>query len=89
MQQLFFYLMEAFHVLYNAQLDDKCGNELKELCRNTDHLFIGQEDKHMEIWNNIAIHISSLVMHDLTVDMHTFSPFPYHIRWHKYEVHVA
>ena len=34
---------EAFHVLYNVQSDDKCENELKDWCRNTDRLFLGQE----------------------------------------------
>ena len=36
--------MEFFHVLYNAKLDDKCEIELKDLCQNIDHLFLGQED---------------------------------------------
>ena len=37
-------LTEAFHVLYNVQSDDKCKNELKDWCRDTDNLFPGQED---------------------------------------------
>ena len=37
-------LTEAFHVLYNVQLDDKCENERKDLCWNTDNLSLGQED---------------------------------------------
>ena len=35
--------MEAWHVLYNVQLDDKCENELKDWCWDTDYLFPGQE----------------------------------------------
>ena len=37
-------LTEAFHVVYNAQLNDKCENELKDWCWYTDHIFTGQED---------------------------------------------
>ena len=69
--------------------DDKCENELKKWCRYTDHLFPGQEDQCLDIWNNIIIHISSLVMHDMTVSMHTVLPFPYHMIWLKYDARVA
>ena len=37
-------LMEACHVLYKVQLYDKCENELKDWCRDTDHMFPGKED---------------------------------------------
>ena len=43
----------------------------------------------MDIWHNIEIHIFSVVMHYLTVDMHTMLPFPYPMFWHKYDAHVA
>ena len=39
----------------------------------------------MEIWHNITIHISSVVIHDLTVHMHTLLHFPYQMLWHKYD----
>ena len=39
--------------------------------------------------NNIKIHISSVLTHDLTVSMHTFLPLPCHMLWRKYDAHVA
>ena len=42
----------------------------------------------MDIWHNTTIHISSVIIHDLTVDMHKFLPFPYHMLWYKYYAHV-
>ena len=76
-------------MLYNVQFYDKCENELKDWCRNTDRLFLGQEDQRMDIWNNMEIQISCVVTHDLTVDTHTLFPFPYQIIWSKYDAHVA
>ena len=38
----------------------------------------------MDIYNNIVIQIFSLATHDLTVDMHTLLPLPYHMIWHHY-----
>ena len=35
-------LTESFHVMYNTKLDDKCEIELKELCQNNYHMFLGQ-----------------------------------------------
>ena len=43
----------------------------------------------MEILNNIEIHISSVLMHDLNVDVQLLLPLTYHIIWHKYDAHVA
>ena len=43
-ENIYCHLMEPFQVLYNVKLDDKCETELKGLCRNTEHLSIGQED---------------------------------------------
>ena len=71
------------------QSDDKCENELKDWCQDTDHLFPGQEYYCLEIWHNIAIHISSVVTHDMTVSMHIFLPLPCHMLWRKYDAHVA
>ena len=82
-------LTEACHVLYTVQLYDKYKNELRDLCWDTDNLFLGQEYLCLDIWHNIAIHISSVVTHDLTVDMHTLLPLPYHMFWRKYDAHVA
>ena len=76
-------------MLYNVQLDDKCENELMGLCWNIDHLFLDQEDLRLEIWRNISIHISSVVIHDLTVGTHTLLPFPYQVIWSEYDAHVA
>ena len=42
-EKISYQLTEAFHVLYNVQLDDKCENKLKDWCRDTDHLFPGQK----------------------------------------------
>ena len=42
----------------------------------------------MEIWHNIEIHISSVVMHHLTAYIHTLLPLPYQILWYKYDAHV-
>ena len=85
----YYHSTEACHVLYNVQLYDKCENEWKDLCCNTKHLFLGQADLCLDIWHNIKIYISSVVTRDLTVDMHTFFPLPYHIIWRKYDAHVA
>ena len=82
-------LTEACHFLYNVQLDDKCENELKYWCRDTDHLFPGKEDECLDICHNIAIHISSVATHDLTVSMHTFLPLLCHMLCPKYDAHVA
>ena len=82
-------LTEACHVLYNVKSDDKCENEWKELFWNTDHLFLGQENLCLYIWQKIEWHISSVVTHDLTVDTHTFLPLPYQILWRKYNYHVV
>ena len=71
------------------QLDDKYENELNDLCWNTDHLFIVQEDLCLDILHNIEIQIPSMVNHDLTVDTYTLLPLPYQIIWRKYEDHVA
>ena len=76
-------------MLYNVQLDDKCEILLMESCWNIDHMFLGQEDLCLGIWHNIAIHISSVVTHDMNVDTHTLFPFPYQIIWRKYDVHVV
>ena len=35
-------LTEACCVLYKVQSDDKCENELKDWCRDADHVFPGQ-----------------------------------------------
>ena len=43
----------------------------------------------MSIWHNIEIHISSVVMHDLNLDMHILLPLPYNMLWHKYNAHVV
>ena len=43
MQKQSCHLTESFRVLYNVKLDDKCEIELKNLCRNTGHLFLGHE----------------------------------------------
>ena len=43
----------------------------------------------MESQHSIVIHISSVAVHDQTEDMRTLYPFPYHMLWHKYDVHVA
>ena len=83
------YSTEAFHVLYNVQLDDKCENELMDLCWNMDHLFLGQDNLCLDIWHNIAIHISSVLTHDMTLDMHTLLPLSYQTLWRKYDAHVA
>ena len=79
----FCHLKEAFHVLYKVKLYDKCEIKLKDWCLNIDHLFPVQEDEHMYIWRNIAWQIYSVVMHDLTVDMHTFLTLPLQMLWHK------
>ena len=82
------HLTESLHVLYNVKLYDKCKNELMDSCWNNDNLFLGQEDLRLDIWHNIAINISGVVTHDLTVDTHTLLPFPYQMLWHKYDTHV-
>ena len=56
---------------------------------NTDYLFIGQEYLYMDIWHSNTIHISSVEVHDQTEDMCTLYPFPYHMLWNKYDVHVT
>ena len=43
----------------------------------------------MEIWYKITIHISSLVLHDLTLDMHTLLFLTYQMCWHKYNANVV
>ena len=73
----------------NVKLYDKCENELKGFCQNTDNMFLGQEYLCLGIWKKIAIHSSSVVTHDITLDMHTFLPLPYQMLWHKYDAHVA
>ena len=75
--------------MYNVQLYDKRENELKDWCWDTDNLFPGQEDQCLEIWHNIAIHISSVVTNYLTVSMHTLLPLPCYMLWRKYDAHVA
>ena len=62
---------------------------MKNWCQDNCHLFLGQEDLFLDIFHNIAIHISSVVTHDLTVDIHTLLHIPYHLLWLKYDVHVV
>ena len=76
-------------MLYNVQLDGKCENEFMASCHNIDHMFLGQKDLRLEIWHNVAIHISSELTHDITVDKHTFFPFLYQMLWPKYDAYVA
>ena len=83
------HLRKSFHLLCNNQLDDKCEYKLMYLCWNIDHLFLVQEDLFLDIWHNIEIHISSVVMHDLAMGMHTFLPFPYQMLCRKYDAHVT
>ena len=63
-------------------------NKWKDWCQDTDYLFPGQEDWFLYIWHKIAIHIFSVVTHDLTVSMHTLLPFPCHMIWRKYDAYV-
>ena len=84
----YYHSTEACHVLYNVQLYDKYENEWKDLCCNTEHLFIGQADLCLDIWHNIVWHISSAVRHDLTVDTYTFLSLPYQMLWRTHDAHV-
>ena len=81
-------LMEAYHICNNVQLYDKCENELKDWCWDTDHMFPGQEYECLDIWHNSEIHIFSVATHDLNVDMHTLLTFPCHMLWLKHNTHM-
>ena len=75
-------------MFYNVKLDDKYENKLKDSYWNTGHLFLGQEYLFLDFSNNIAIQISMVVTHDLTVDTHTLLPLPYKMILRKYDAHV-
>ena len=89
LQQIYLSVNGSLPCLYNVQLENKRESELKDWCWDTDHLFPGQEDHFLDIWNNITIHFFILVMHDLNVSIHTLLPLSCHIIWRKYEGHVA
>ena len=81
--------MELHHDKYNTQWCDKYETALRVLCLNTDYLFLGQEYWYIHSYHSISIHISSVAVNDHTEDMHTLSPLPYQMIWHKYDVNVT
>ena len=81
--------MEFNHEQYNVNWCHKCETQLRLLFLHVFNLFLGQEYLYMDSQHSTAIHISSVVVNDQTVDMCTMYPFTYHMLCHKYDAHVV
>ena len=59
------------------------------MCWNGDYLIIGVEDQYVVNCCNNTTQISSVAIHVVMVDMHTFYPWPFNMWLHRYDAHAA
>ena len=59
------------------------------MCLNDACMILGLVYQYMGDWHKNTTHISSVVMHDVMVDIHILFPFPYQVLFGICEDHAS